>query len=68
MIRDRLVCGINDSCIQHRLLQESDDLTYEDAVKLALAMETTSKDVSDLQKNQSQSSSTSYSTQVVITI
>ncbi len=49
MICDRLVCGINDQRIQRRLRQEP-DLTYQGAYKFAIAMETASKDVKDLQK------------------
>ena len=56
MIRDRLVCGIKDPRIQRRLLQEPDSLTYESAYKLAIAMETASKDVLDLQKTQTEQS------------
>ena len=54
MIRDRLVCGITDPRIQYRLLQEPDTLTYNNTYKLAIALETASKDVLDLQKNQTQ--------------
>ncbi|CAB4030206.1 PREDICTED: uncharacterized protein LOC106613174 [Paramuricea clavata] len=38
MIRDRLVCGINNEKIQRRLLAEP-ELTYKKAVELSLAME-----------------------------
>lgn len=48
MLRDRLVCGINDDRIQRRLLSEA-DLTFEKALKIAQAMETANKDVKDLQ-------------------
>ena len=34
MVRDHLVCGVNDICIQKRLLQES-KLTYDKAFELA---------------------------------
>ena len=49
MIRDRLVCGINDHGIQRRLLQES-KLTYQSAYDIAQAMETASKNIQDLCK------------------
>ena len=39
MLRDRLVCGINDDSIQKRLLEES-NLTYKKAVELARGLET----------------------------
>ena len=38
MVRDRLVCGVNDIRIQNRLLQESSSLTYEKAAKDAAAL------------------------------
>ena len=44
MLRDRLVCGINDESIQRRLLAES-TLTFKKAFELAQGMETASKDV-----------------------
>jgi hypothetical protein len=50
MIRDRLVCGINNEKIQRRLLAEP-ELTYKKAVELSLAMESASKHVEDLGAN-----------------
>ena len=47
MIRDRLVCGINNSRIQRRLLQEA-DLNYERALQLAQAMELAAQDITSL--------------------
>lgn len=47
MLRDRLVCGINDDRIQRRLLSET-DLTFERAFKIAVAAEAASKNVQDL--------------------
>ncbi|KAI7802842.1 hypothetical protein IRJ41_020318 [Triplophysa rosa] len=47
MLRDRLVCGIDDDRIQRRLLSET-NLTFETALKIAVAAETTSKNVLDL--------------------
>ncbi|XP_063049093.1 uncharacterized protein K02A2.6-like [Engraulis encrasicolus] len=47
MLRDRLVCGINDDRIQRRLLSEP-DLTFEKAFEMAVASETASKNVQDL--------------------
>ena len=49
MIRDRLVCGINDHEIQRRLLQES-NLTYQSAYDIVQAMETALKNIQDLRK------------------
>ncbi|XP_041823137.1 uncharacterized protein K02A2.6-like [Melanotaenia boesemani] len=48
MLRDRLVCGINDDRIQRRLLSES-DLTFEKAFQIAVAAEAATKNVQDLQ-------------------
>lgn len=47
MLRDRLVCGVNNFNIQRRLLQEP-DLTYKKALEIASAMEAASKHVSDI--------------------
>ena len=47
MIRDRLVCGVNNDRIQRRLLTEP-ELTYQKAVDIALAFESTAKHVQDL--------------------
>ena len=49
MIRNRLVCSINDHEIQRRLLQES-NLTYQIVYDIAQAMETASKNIQDLCK------------------
>ena len=48
MLRDRLVCGINHEGIQRRLLSEK-NLTYDNALEIALAMEAAAKDTKDLQ-------------------
>ncbi|GFO29285.1 polyprotein [Plakobranchus ocellatus] len=47
MLRDRLVCGINDKKIQQRLLAES-KLTFAKAMEIAQAMETAAGNVVDL--------------------
>lgn len=47
MIRDRLVCGINNDKIQRRLLSEP-ELSYKKAVELAIALELATKNVEDL--------------------
>nr|XP_015800346.2 uncharacterized protein LOC107375995 [Nothobranchius furzeri] len=49
MLRDRLVCGVQDDWMQRRLLSEA-DLTFEKALKLCQAMESASKDVKDLRR------------------
>ena len=54
MLRDRVVCGINDPRIQRRLLAES-DLTYKSAFELAQSMETADRNTSDLQAAPSRS-------------
>ena len=52
MLRDRLVCGINDPAIQKRLLAEP-DLTFNKALALAQGLETAAKDVNELKGSQS---------------
>jgi hypothetical protein len=47
MLRDRLVCGINDEQIQRRLLAES-SLDFKKAMKIATSMETAVKNARDL--------------------
>ena len=42
MVRDRIVCGINNTRIQSRLLQER-DLTYQNVLDTAQAMELAGK-------------------------
>ena len=49
MLRDRLVCGINEEKIQRRLLQEV-NLTFEDALRIARAMETAAKNSLEMQR------------------
>ena len=49
MLRDRLVCGINDDRIQRRLLSET-DLDFDKALKIATAMEMAAKNAVDVQK------------------
>ncbi|XP_041651122.1 uncharacterized protein K02A2.6-like [Cheilinus undulatus] len=48
MLRDRIVCGINDDRIQRRLLAE-EGLTFEKALSIAVAAETANKNAQDLQ-------------------
>ena len=47
MIRDRLVCGINDITIQKRLLSEP-GLTYAKAVEIAQSAETAAQSLREL--------------------
>ena len=49
MLRDRLVCGIQDQRTQRRLLAES-DLTLQKAFEKALAIETAESNVKELQQ------------------
>ena len=49
-LRDRLVCGLLNPAICKKLLAE-DSLTLDNAEKIALAMETASKDASELNKH-----------------
>lgn len=47
MLRDRLVCGINDDGIQRRLLGEV-TLTFKRALEVAQAMETVANNTNDI--------------------
>ena len=49
MIRDRLVCGINDEQIQKRLLSKGNKLTLAKAMTFAQAIETATKDAQLMQ-------------------
>uniref|UniRef100_A0A3Q2PSJ4 CCHC-type domain-containing protein n=1 Tax=Fundulus heteroclitus TaxID=8078 RepID=A0A3Q2PSJ4_FUNHE len=49
MLRDRLVCGVNDNRMHWRLLSEA-KLTFEKALELCQAMESASKDVNEMQE------------------
>ena len=49
MIRDRVVCGINDGRMQRRLLSEP-DLTLQKAIASAQTMEAAERDTLELQK------------------
>lgn len=48
MLRDRLVCGINEACLQRRLLAKA-DLTFEKALTLATAWELAERNAKHLQ-------------------
>ena len=48
MLRDRIVCGINDTVIQRRLLAEA-KLSFAKAIELAQGMETAAQNVKQLQ-------------------
>ena len=51
MLRDRLVCGVNDDHIQRRLLQEK-DLQLDRAMEIALSLEVAAKNCSCYIKSQ----------------
>ena len=55
MIRDRVVCGVNDDAIQKRLLAEGDKLTLTKALTLAHSYETAVKDATTLVPNDASS-------------
>ena len=57
ILRDRLVCGVQDIRIQRRLLAEP-KLTLQRAFDLALAIEAAEKDASEIQKWDSQEGAT----------
>ena len=64
MIRDWLVCGVNDAAIQKRLLAEP-ALTYEKAVELALSAETAAQSVRELRSRLEQEAPVRAPPQVV---
>ena len=47
MLRDRIVCGINDAVIQRQLLSEK-ELTFSKALEVAQGMESAAKNVKEL--------------------
>ena len=51
MLRDRLICGINDARIQRRLLAEA-NVDFQRALEIAQAMETADRDAQHLQNQQ----------------
>ena len=51
MLRDRIVCGINDDSIQRRLLSEA-KLTLKEALKLTLSYESATRNARELQVSQ----------------
>lgn len=66
MLRDRLVCGVNDDRIQCSLLKRS-ELTLEKALEIAISSETASHNATDLKKASQQSSpSTSANVEGVV--
>ena len=48
MIRDRLVCGINDDSIQDRLFMEGDKLSFTKTISIAQSYKTAEKDATEL--------------------
>lgn len=52
MIRDRLVCGINDETMQRRLLAEEDTLTLAEAIRITQAMETATKNTHQIKNGE----------------
>ncbi|KAJ8029499.1 hypothetical protein HOLleu_28908 [Holothuria leucospilota] len=64
MLRDRLVCGINNDRIQRNLLSKS-SLTFETALEIAIGLETASKNADDLKQTFQQATPTHHSEQSV---
>ena len=52
MLRDHLICGINNKRIQCRLLSDKKLTKFEDVLQLALAMEAADKDARHLTDNE----------------
>lgn len=53
MLRDRLICGINNARIKRRLLAET-DIDFAKALQIAQAMESADRDAQHLQALQSE--------------
>ena len=49
MLRDKLVVGVNDDNIQRRLLTKRDTVTFNEALNIAVNMDSTSKHLQDIQ-------------------
>ena len=64
MIRDRLVCGINDESIQKRLLAER-DLTYQCALTIAQGSEAADKNLRELKAPRHEASSSTSGITVI---
>ena len=64
MLRDRLVCGINNNQIQKRFLAET-VLNFQKAVEFALAMESASRSVGDLHMTKTNHPNSARSTEHV---
>ena len=54
MFRDRLVCGVSDPTIQHRLLAEPDSMTLDKALNIVRAMELAEQNTRNIQALQRQ--------------
>ncbi|KAM3622745.1 uncharacterized protein V6R79_002741 [Siganus canaliculatus] len=50
MLRDRLVCGINNDATQRRLLGEAPPLTFKKALEISQGMEMAANNAKDIQK------------------
>ncbi|XP_061883310.1 uncharacterized protein K02A2.6-like isoform X1 [Entelurus aequoreus] len=50
MLRDRLVCGINNDATQRRLLGETPPLTFKKALEISQGMEMAANNAKDIQK------------------
>lgn len=64
MLRDCVACGIDSTAIQTRLLKQL-ELTLEDAIQTAMAMETAKRDTGEI--CQASSSSSAFATHRVTT-
>ena len=52
MLRDRLVCGINNDAIQRRLLGEPPPLSFKKALEMSQGMEMATNNAKDIQSGQ----------------
>ena len=64
MLRDRLVCGINDERVKRTLLSKDRALTYKDALETAVALESARKNAKEI-RSTSSSHGTSFNSSAV---
>ena len=65
MLRDRLVCGINDERVQRTLLSKDSTLTFKDALETAVALESARKNAEEIRSTSSSSHGTPFNSSAV---
>ena len=65
MLRDRLVCGINDERVQRTLLSKDSTLTFKDALETAVALKSARKNAEEIRSTSSSSHGTPFNSSAV---